>query len=106
MTPPSSTAACLGSWLTECLPKELDKNCSNNPGLMMESRAQLSSRGRKTKTAECDRMMQSHPKADNTSYLNRLPVIKPARGSSQGLGSVVQESERGRLWVGHTLYGG
>lgn len=51
-------------------------------------------------------MMQSHPKADNTSYLNRLPVIKPARGSSQGLGSVVQESECGRPWVEHTLYGG
>lgn len=50
--------------------------------------------------------MQSHPKADNTSYLNRLPVIKPTRGSSQRLGSVVQESERGSLWVGQRLYRG
>lgn len=73
---------------------------------MMESRAQLSSRERKTKTAKCDRMMQSHPKADNTSYLNRLPVIKPARVSSQGLQSVVQESECGEPWEGRTLYGG
>lgn len=51
-------------------------------------------------------MMQSHPKADNTSYLNRLPVIKPVRGSSQGLGSVVQESECGKPWVDQTLNGG
>lgn len=52
---------------------------------MMENRPQLSAKERTTKTVECDRMIQSCPAADNTSYLNRLPVIRSVGGLETGI---------------------
>lgn len=51
----------------------------------MENRPQLSAKERTTKTVKYDRMIQSRPAADNISYLNRFPVIRPVGGLETGI---------------------
>ncbi len=65
----------------------------------MENRPQLSAKERTTKTVECDRMIQSRPAADNTSYLNRLPVIRSVAGLETGIWKCgpVQSAEVARV---------
>lgn len=65
----------------------------------MENRPQLSAKERTTKTVECDRMIQSRPAADNTSYLNRLPVIRSVGGLETGIWKCrpVQRAEVARV---------
>jgi len=69
---------------------------------------QLSAKERTTKTVECDRMIQSRPAADNTSYLNRLPVIRSVGGLETWIWKCgpVQSTSGVRMGVGEKLIAG